>query len=215
MIDGHTARLLSFVSIQWIRWTSDNFYVCVFPLKSHLAASCVHQVTVFFKKKHMSIRVWLWQYVSTDTNILNLQICVSFRIGIPRRISRLIFVQMVPSQPSTWMLFHFSLKATACAAFSFETFQMSDDKQSRQKEKKAQDRNVTFHIFPVVLERKSPTIKGRNTRSDIIYWRRVLDIISTVYQIKKRPAGKEKKKERNGEMNSMDAFNRGRQHTHI
>jgi hypothetical protein len=67
------------------------------------------------------------------------------------------------------MLFHFSLKATACAAFSFETFQMSDDKQSRQKEKGPGSKCYTFHISRVAVKRKLQPSKGRNTRSDIIY----------------------------------------------
>jgi hypothetical protein len=80
---------------------------------------------------------------------------------------------------------------------------------NQDKKKKAQDRNVIHFIFPASPSKEISNHPRVAILVAILYIDDEYSILVTVYQIKNQPAGK-----RNGEINSMDAFNRGRQHTH-
>lgn len=107
MIDGHTARLLSFVSIQWIRWTSDNFYVCFPPSK---VTWLLHLVSIksLFKKKHVHPCVTLAICVNGHRNTkiykyVSPSALHSGRAGFPDWF----LFRWGPAHPSRTWMFHF------------------------------------------------------------------------------------------------------------
>jgi hypothetical protein len=192
MIDGHTARLLSFVSIQWIRWTSDNFCVCFPPQKS--LGCCISCPSSHFSKRNMSIRVTLAICVNGHTNTKSTNMCLLPHC-IPRRISRLIFVQMGPAQPSPAQhlnVISFLIKRRRVRLFHLKLFKCPTT-NNKDKKKKAQDRNVIHFIFPASSSKEISNHPRVAILVAILYIDDEYSILVTVYQIKKRPAGKRKK----------------------
>lgn len=166
MIDGHTARLLSFVSIQWIRWTSDNFYVC-FPPPPSKVTWLLHLVSIksLFKKKHVHPCVTLAICVNGHRNTkiykyVSPSALHSGRAGFPDWfLFRCDPAQLIPAALECFI--SFLIKNDGVCGFFIRNFSNVRRQTIKTKRKRAKDRNVIhFDISRVAVKRKSPTIQG-------------------------------------------------------
>lgn len=157
--------------------------MCVSPPQKSLGC-CILCPSSHFSKRNMSIRVWLWQYVSTDTEILKSTNMCLLPHCIPAAPDFQIDfcsdgAQLIPAALECFI--SFLIKNDGVCGFFIRNFSNVRRQTIKTKRKRPRIEMLYISIFPASPSKESlQPSKGRNTRSDIIYWRRVLDISYSV-----------------------------------